>query len=281
MNYVHPILLSNHWIDIISMIEDNYSNCYNQSDILIVGQCVFESVEEIKSRYPGFNRYIVYQLEPLSENHWIKKETIINNIKGADEIWDYDLQNINELKKFGINAKFKPFLYSEKLKRINNSEEPDIDILFYGSITESRAKTITGFSVHGVTYENFVTVTNVDGKKLDEYISRSKVIIDLQTDSENRIQKQSRIYYALINGKCVVSEKSNYNYFGDLIHEAEDYNLIHDPLSFVRDGSWRIRGESASKRFKNISNKLVNCRILDCNDTNIIYDTYEFVQNFI
>lgn len=263
------------------MIDDNYSNCYNESDILFIGCCIRESVEELKSKYPGFNRYIVYQLEPLSDNHWFKKETIINNVKGADEIWDYDLQNINELKKFGINAKFKPFLYSEKLKRINNSEDPDIDILFYGTVTESRSKTIAEFCCGGICYENFVTVINVDGKNLDEYISRSKVIIDLQTDSENRIQKQSRIYYALINGKCVVSEKSNYNYFGDLIHEAEGYNLIHDPISFVRDGSWRTRGESVSERFKNISNKLINCGILNYNDTNIIYDTYEFVQNFI
>ena len=108
----------------------------------------------------------------------------------------YDPDNINFLSHYGIEAEYKPFLYSEKLKRIENKpdDELDIDILFYGDHTcPYRLQTLREiFSPHvGVKEEGVVMLWNVSGKKLDDYISRAKVILDLHTSEENKVQKQT------------------------------------------------------------------------------------------
>ena len=257
MNYIYPTMLSNHWNDIYLMAFENYRKELNDNDLLIIGYCVYHSLKKIKEEYPGYERYIVYQLEPLTNKHyWYNYQKIINNIKTADEVWDYDLDNINLLKENGISAKFKPFLYTESLKRINNWEEPDIDVLFYGSLREDRFKILSDIS-EKTLYTSFMILTHTDGEKLDEYISRSKIIIDLHTEGDNKIQKQSRIYYALINNKCVVSQKSKQNYFGDLIIEPEEdfcAGLIHT----LESGNWKNYTQNTSEKFNLHSKNLIS-----------------------
>ena len=256
--YVYLNFMKDHWRDLIMMVEDNYSEHIGEDDCLIVGACTERSVEEIKKFNPGAKRYIVYQLEPLHKNHWHSPDKIINHIKGADEIWDYDSDNINFLSDYGIEAEYKPFLYSEKLKRIENKpdDELDIDILFYGDHTcPYRLQTLREiFSPHvGVKEEGVVMLWNVSGKKLDDYISRAKVILDLHTSEENKVQKQTRLFYALINGKCVVSEKSKYNGFKDLIIEVERDQLKDKLFQVLREGQWKEQQKNVSERFKELS----------------------------
>ena len=95
---------------------------------------------------------------------------------------------------------------------IQPTKQP-IDILFYGSLTDDRIKILSNIFNGTSSSERLAIIFNFDGEKLDEYISRAKIIVDLQTNIEvPNIQKQTRIFYALINGKCVVSEKSRRNY---------------------------------------------------------------------
>jgi predicted O-methyltransferase YrrM len=252
MKYIQPILFAPFWDDVSKMIEENYANEYSENDCVIIGVCCFNNVNNIKNDFPYHDKYIAYQLEPLVKDHWHSLEKIISNLEGADEVWDYDLDNIKILNSYGIHAKFKPFIYSENLKRINNLENPDIDILFYGSLVKNRFEMLDKLSNHGITTENFVILCGVVGDKLDEYISRSKIILDLSTN-EDRIQKQSRIYYALINDKCVVSEKSKINYFGDLILESEKDDLVTLLLKLLKEDTWKSFSENVSKKFKNMS----------------------------
>jgi len=89
---------------------------------------------------------------------------------------------------------------------------------------------------------SIMCLTGIDDSRLDEFISRSKIILNLQPykleDGEDR-QSQVRIYYPLINGKCVVSEKSKRNYFGNSILEFTNYQEFGEIImDLLLTGNW-------------------------------------------
>ena len=234
----------------MSMLDENYCHNLDKNTSVVIGACVEVSVEVLKNVEALKNRnIIVYQLEPLLENHWHPAKKIIDNLKGADEVWDYDLDNIEILRKHGIDAKYRPFLYTESLKRIETVDNPDIDILFYGTLFPRRAKIINDaiytaiYPLHReeiILNSSIVCLNHVWGSKLDQYISRSKVILNLNPYDEDNRQQQSRIFYPLINNKCIISEKANRNYFGDLIAEfSSPQELLWLIGHMLSDDNWK------------------------------------------
>lgn len=254
--YIHLDLLYHLWKDISHMVNENYLKCLGHRDSLIIGACSVNPLSELKKKFDA-DRYIVYQLEPLHENHWHPMSKILSNIEGADEVWDYDLDNIEALRSHGINAKFKPFLYTEQLNRIPKlkDDELDIDLLFYGSLTKERLDIIEKIYNRVGAHYNVVLVWNMDDVKLDGLISRTKVIVDLQTNLSQNIQKQVRIYHALSNDKCIVSEKSKRNYYGDFIIESERDNLPDTLLDVLNKRLWKQKIKMISGKFKEYSQK--------------------------
>lgn len=260
MYYYYPTAMPYHWDDIMQMIEENYAGEYAPNDLLLMAVHHHHSIEKLKSENPGHGKVIVYQLEPLNKSHWWNEDHIIERLKDADEVWDYDLDNIKKLKKHGIDAKFKPFLYSERLKRIENKPEPDIDILFYGTLTDYRYKFLERINHYG-SVGTTVCAFGLSREVLDEFIGRSKIIIDLQlSDSETFIQKQTRLYYALINNKCVLSEKSHKNYYGDLIVEVNN-----DVDEILKTAEYLISSEKW-REYSNISDKFKNLTLYNMID---------------
>jgi hypothetical protein len=64
-------------------------------------------------------RYIVYQLEQLSNRVGWFNENLEKILRGAHCIWDYSLENISFLKNIGIrNFKYLPIGYHENLETI-------------------------------------------------------------------------------------------------------------------------------------------------------------------
>jgi hypothetical protein len=184
------------------------------------------------------------------ENHWWKTDAIIESLQGADEVWDYDLDNIEILKQHGIDAKFKPFLYTKALNTIVSNNEPEIDVLFYGTPTAYRGDFFEYFSKSFVHYEgrtselyqtmNIVNLYNISDHRLSEYIARSKIILNLNPYDGTTIQQQTRIFYPLSNGKCVMSQKSNRNYFGNCIVEFTDcQDFGEKAIELIKTGKWR------------------------------------------
>lgn len=194
---------------------------------------------------------ILYQLEPLVENHWWKISDIVEVAQKADEVWDYDLQNIEILRDNGIDAKFKPIVYTNKWKRINK-RECDIDVLFYGTMTKFRYKIYNNFLEH-MPIQNDSPLTDIYVNKkviwayaifdelLDELISRSKIIVNLNPYEGETRQQQTRIAYALNNDKLVLSQKSPINYFGDSILQFDDERSLNDlVLDILYHKKWEL-----------------------------------------
>lgn len=247
MHYYYNIWLSDVWGSLVKMIEENYVTQENNHCTVVLGSYVHNSVKELRNVIT--TPIIVYQTEPLVQNHWWKIEHIINNIREADEVWDFDYQNVQILQNYGINAKFKPPLYTSQLKKLKTIENPDIDVLFYGTLTNYRSSLLFDLiekaiiPVHHfdlITKRTIMTLYNFTGDKLNEYLARSKIILNISPYDGEKRQEQVRIFYNLINGKCVLSEKSPINYYDDLIVEFDGVQQLSDKiLQLLENDNWR------------------------------------------
>lgn len=242
------------WKNICEMIQENYDECDNHNTAVVLGSYIYAKKENLIPNLPSnINKVVVYQTEPLVKQHFHPPEQIIENLRSYDEVWEFDYDNYLLLLNQGINAHFKPVKYTHSLKKIQNVSEPDIDILFYGSYTHHRHQYIKNY-IDGYVYKdikqyqlsqkrNIVWLYGLDDNRLDEFISRSKIILNLQPhkqdENEDR-QSQVRIFYPLINGKCIVSERSMRNYFGNCIIEIENSQELGDvTLNLLETGEWR------------------------------------------
>lgn len=251
MQYYYTDKAKNHWSTIIKMVEDNYVHDYDSNDWLVLGSYAYHSAKNIKNHiqqsYGYIKKIIIYQLEPLVKDHWWNSTDLIKNLEGADEVWDYDLQNIEILRNYGINAKFKPILYSPSLHKISKVNDYDIDILFYGTFTPYREKFFRDITRGVVVYngeESFfdnrlVWLYNYSGNDLDNFISKSKIVLNLNPHEYENRQQQTRIAYLLNNDKIVLSNKAEINYFGDSIIEFTDLNSFkYKVLDIFNNKKW-------------------------------------------
>lgn len=262
MIYKWPKRFENHWYTIYQMIEENYAPMVLNSDSVHIVFALYltKSVKELKQEFNS-SYLIVYQTEPLVANHWWSTETIIKNLDGADEVWDYDIENIKILLKHGINAKYRPPAYTDQLKTIKNIKDPDIDLLFYGIPTNRRMKFLADFiTVLPIIGDDrdifskirFVNTYNVFDAQLDELLGRSKIILNINPQDGECRQQQTRIFYALINNKCVLSEMNKFNYYGNLIVE---FNGLEDfaakLFDLLTNDKWKTYTKNDYKQYSN------------------------------
>jgi hypothetical protein len=178
-------------------------------------------------------RYIPYQLEQLSETAWNafpeQSKTVLKN---AFALWDYSRENIAFLNSCGLHALHVPVGYHEGLELIPQNCEKTIDVLFYGSSCKRRDTVIASLSKNPDV--NVQTLFGVYGKKRDEYISRSKIILNIHF-YPSKILEAIRVSYLLNNQCFVISEKSEINPYKDIALPMFPYeNLADACLVFVK-----------------------------------------------
>ena len=121
------------------------------------------------------------------------------------ETWDYSPQNIAAFEQLGVGkARLLEIGHQPQLNRIPKSADQDIDVLFYGSITDKRQAIFDQLRSEGL---ELVTLFGVYGKERDEYISRSKVVLNLHNHAAE-IFEVVRVHYLLSNAVAVVSERN-------------------------------------------------------------------------
>jgi hypothetical protein len=92
---------------------------------------------------------IPYQLEQLGAREDSIPQNIRQIYRAAKEVWDYDPHNIEALKGIGITSvKFLPLAYHPKLATISRGLE-DIDVLFYGLMSDRRRAPRRGAAPQG------------------------------------------------------------------------------------------------------------------------------------
>ncbi|MCI0473622.1 MAG: hypothetical protein L0Y76_08585 [Ignavibacteria bacterium] len=159
----------------------------------------------LKSPIPDSYRYIIYQLEQLSDNEGWYSDSMKRMLANAHAVWDYSPQNIAFLESHGIAAAYLPIGYDKALEQISLEAPRDIDILFYGSLNQRRKDALLG--IQNDQRYTLHTVFGKYGKERDALIARSKIILNLHFYSTN-IFESVRVSY-LLNNRCfIVSEES-------------------------------------------------------------------------
>lgn len=157
---------------------------------------VIYNLEQIFPGSPWLSNTYLYLLRGKFENHSFAE------LKINFEVWDYSQANIDELAKINVHAKLCEIGYSPSLTTIGNSQEPDIDILHVGSITERRINIINALAEAG---HKVHFAFGVYGKERNDLIARSKIVLNIHF-YESRVFEIVRCSHLMANRKCIVSE---------------------------------------------------------------------------
>ena len=117
--------LNDFFSHVTEMLLEHFDVEVRKGDVFVVGPYVQEGVESIKERFPG-RKLVAYQLEQMMGiGNWRRSSSIIENLKGYDELWDYDPLNAHYLGQHGIKVdRVVPMLHTASLERIISSHEP-------------------------------------------------------------------------------------------------------------------------------------------------------------
>lgn len=126
----------------------------------------------------------------------------IRQSKRKIEVWDYCQSNIDALRAMGIAARLVPVGYHPVLTRIESVPEPDIDVLFVGSLNKRRMIIVEGLIAHKLRLK---TAFDVYGVARDALVARSKVVLNMHFYPSKTFEIV-RCSYLYANRKCVVSE---------------------------------------------------------------------------
>ncbi len=191
-------------------------------------------------------RSIVYQLEPvcgltLSHSGQVPVEDLRRHI-----VWDYSRHNVEQLRRFGVEAHYVPIGYHPGLRRVSAVAEQDIDVLFYGVPTPRRQAILSELRRRGLRTE---CAFDVFGQDLDSLIARAKVVLNLHSRSEFRVLESVRVGYLLSNRKAVVAEVGHNDDDDDLaagIAGVPYPQLVNACVDLVRDHTARTELEAAA-----------------------------------
>jgi len=248
--------------DISTMILNHFDTEYLKDSVIILGSYIKQSAYELKKLYPN-KKLIIYQLEQLIRvpgDTWHNTDRTIKNLIGADEIWEYDELNVKFLDNFcGIQVdRLVPMRYTKVLDRgMEYNGKEDIDLLFYGQLYGRRLRIVQKLEQSLYGKVKFVSLFGITGDELDEYIERSKVVLNLHAFEPYHRQEQSRIFYLLTNGKCVLSETSQLNHYKDMIVECNENTIASKLLYLLSNNKYIEYGKRGKEKFMKVEYELM------------------------
>ena len=150
---------------------------------------------------------ILYNLEQYSTQP-MKGYPLAEQAAEKYQIWDYSIGNIVRWKE--LNPKFEPYYakvgFAPNLIKIPFSAKEDIDIAFIGSLGPRRSEKMISCG-STLNRNSVVSLCNVWGEMRDEFISRSKVLINISEEQKHmKVFEIVRVSYYLANKKAVVCE---------------------------------------------------------------------------
>lgn len=191
--------------------------------------------------------YGVYQLEHLTAlPNWLQEQALAV-LRGARWVWDYSESNQKWLLGQGIHASLVVPGYHSKMERIQREDHLEIDLLFFGAVTPRRRILLEKVAQR---IPRLKILEGVYGKERDEWIARSKAVLNLHA-YERPLFEAVRISYLLSNRCAVISESSEggtYEGIPSLIlSEAE---LDHLKVILEDTAQLRSIADREAKRFR-------------------------------
>jgi len=151
-----------------------------------------------------------------------------HHVANRFQIWDYSQGNVASWN--AVMPKFPAYYaqtaYAPNLEKVPAGLTQDIDVLYYGNITADRFDALHKISGlrPDLTGLSVMTLCNVWGAQRDEFIARSKVVVNF---SRGNIFEIVRVSYLMANKKAVICDFSD-----DL--QIEDDLRRDNTLRFVR-----------------------------------------------
>ena len=186
---------------------------------------------------------ILYNLEQLGGPNLPKQ---FYEVGLRHQVWDYSLLNIKQWQAMNCSCPpvHVPLGYVPELSRIPASPTQDIDVLFYGSLNERRARIVKALKDAGAKVH---ATFGVYGKQRDELISRAKIVLNVHF-YDQKIFEIVRVSYLLANSKAVVSELAPDTEIekgmADSVLGVPYDSLVESCLSLLRDEEKRHQLET-------------------------------------
>lgn len=217
MNFISSHPAFNDTIDSLkNEFKDDKSN-----NVIICGAHDFSRTQSIDLYKKKYDKVIVFNQEPLTATQrQFMHKGYFDWLKQADEVWDYDKQNIEVLKLIRPDVKLhilKPYKDWSKYSPV----EKDIDILFYGALNEHRRAVLEELKKK----YKVVILNSWDGNVIDNHIMRSKILLNIHYYYESSMQEQARMIRWIGSPCRIISEKSWKNYLG--VEEKEYSELLN------------------------------------------------------
>lgn len=152
----------------------------------------------------GNGDFVIYNSEQISDKWFEGNPDYKILLEHASEVWDYSINNIDELEKIGVEAKLVEIGYMPSMTKNLPDVDKDIDVLFYGSRNERRVDILSELQSKCKLHVAF----GVYGGELDRLIARSKIVLNMHYYNEG-IHEIFRTSYLIANKKCIVSENGN------------------------------------------------------------------------
>jgi hypothetical protein len=168
--------------------------------------------------------YIIFNSEQVTDESTWFTEAYLGLLKRYP-VWDYSQNNIRELAKLDVSAKYCEIGYNPCMSNIALGKSATIlgglssplrvdyapatqgnpvgvfDVLFYGSVNDRRQYIIDALKAKGL---NVVALTGY-GAYRDKYIKTAKIVLNMHY-YDSAIFEIIRVSHLLANKKCVVSE---------------------------------------------------------------------------
>lgn len=237
--------------DVKVLLEAKYASdpAFSNVNIVLGHNVSSMTPEQYRAKNPG-RKIIVYNMEQLYRGSYWVNESTMHWYLTADEVWDYDTENILFFNQHGIKASYHPMEYNDALLYNMPPVEKDIDVLFYGSLTDRRMKILQNWISMSMYHATTIMATGIKEDKLIDFIRRSKIILNLHAFQGLARQEQVRMFVPVINGACVVSEMSNVNEFGQAIVEARAEMIPTNLKNLLKTGDWEKVGANAPLVYK-------------------------------
>lgn len=146
---------------------------------------------------------VVYNLEQVEDSlfEWAPQ---LKDVFAKFEVWDYSLRNMERLAALRLAPRlhYLPIGTMPELTRITPAQDQDIDVLFYGVVSERRRVILKAIQDGGV---KVAAVFGCYGAARDALIARAKLVLTLHKH-EAQVFEVVRVSYLLANRKAVVAE---------------------------------------------------------------------------
>lgn len=232
------LIYSIYFKNIIDVIKKHLTKKYlDYYNIIIHDDLTFDDSENLyiifnlKSllKYKLPKKYIVFNFEQLEslykdDNYYIFFDKLLN----STFIYDYSINNVNYLKKIGINhVSFLPYSwhYELKIKNLIPINDRINKFLFIGSINKRRVDFLR--PMHKISKELNLNMFISDSTWNEEYdyiLQNSVLGINVHFYEEKTILEVHRIIPYIINKIIVITERSSDTYYD---------NLFNDLVTFV------------------------------------------------